>query len=167
MTSCLPVRRARGAAGGTRKAGAQSAEAGGKGAARRHSADGISYRYDPGGSEHMVLVPERVASDEGPQVEHWPSAPSKPIGQGARLDGRQAQGKRRHGSPELGSDAAAQLGYPAITRRRALAAAQDEQRRRSLQPYLQDVAEALTEAGVAEADGVEVRQAGDPLRAVP
>ncbi|MFI2189068.1 hypothetical protein [Streptomyces sioyaensis] len=56
--------------------------------------------------------------------------------------------------------AAAQLGYPAITRRRAIAAAQDEQRRRTVRPYVQDVADALAEAGE-----VEVLQDGDHLAA--
>ncbi|MEV7472044.1 DUF6292 family protein [Streptomyces kronopolitis] len=68
--------------------------------------------------------------------------------------------------PSLSPDAAAaRLGYPAITRRSALAAAQNEQHRRTVQPYLQGVADALAEAGVAEATKVEVLQAGDHLAA--
>ncbi|MFF7234575.1 hypothetical protein [Streptomyces sioyaensis] len=65
--------------------------------------------------------------------------------------------------PSLSLDtAAAQLGHPAITRRRAIAAAQDEQRRRTVQFYLQDVADSLAEAGE-----VEVLQAGDRHPASP
>lgn len=68
--------------------------------------------------------------------------------------------------PALSLDSAAtRLGYPVITRRRAIAAAQDEQRRRAVQPYLQGVRDALTEAGAAEADEVEVLQVGDHLAA--
>ncbi|MFI1501011.1 DUF6292 family protein [Streptomyces platensis] len=68
--------------------------------------------------------------------------------------------------PALSLDAAAaRLGYPAITRRRAIAAAQDEQRRRAIRPYLQGVADALADAGAAQAGEVEVLHVGDRLAA--
>ncbi|UQA90731.1 DUF6292 family protein [Streptomyces halobius] len=183
-----------------------------------------SYRYDPRLSEHVVLVPERAAGDDRPQVEHWPRGvirafkagrpgkgqgptAGKPKGSGDMvprdqivpliaelLDGdpavtaaavvdelgvamttamrglAQLRGRRIadlvEAEPSLSLDAAAaRLGYPAITRRRAIAAAQDEQRRRAVQPYLQDVADALAEAGAAEAGEVEVLQSGDHLAA--
>ncbi|WP_405594137.1 DUF6292 family protein [Streptomyces sp. NBC_01410] len=62
--------------------------------------------------------------------------------------------------------AAEQLGYPTITRRGAVAIAEAELRARQALPYLQRVADALTQAGVAEPVQVEVRQlAGDHLAA--
>ncbi|MEU4499229.1 DUF6292 family protein [Streptomyces sp. NPDC023998] len=62
--------------------------------------------------------------------------------------------------------AAEQLGYPTITHRGAVAIAEAELRARQALPYLQQVADALTEAGVAEPVQVEVRQlAGDHLAA--
>ncbi|MFI0219891.1 DUF6292 family protein [Streptomyces lydicus] len=61
--------------------------------------------------------------------------------------------------------AAEQLGYPPAVRRRATAAAQIEQRQREICPYLQQVADALMEAGAADAGEVAIRQQGDHLTA--
>ncbi|MFE2475355.1 MULTISPECIES: DUF6292 family protein [Streptomyces] len=52
--------------------------------------------------------------------------------------------------------AAERLGYPQIARRRAMAAAEAELRVREVRPYLQAVADALAEDGLAEAAEVEV-----------
>ncbi|MGW2404003.1 DUF6292 family protein [Streptomyces sp. NPDC001739] len=66
--------------------------------------------------------------------------------------------------PTLSLEAAAeQLGYPAVARRRATAAAQIEQRRRAVRPYLQGVVDALAAVGAAAAGEVEVQQLGDHL----
>ncbi|MFI6007067.1 DUF6292 family protein [Streptomyces sp. NPDC051366] len=55
-------------------------------------------------------------------------------------------------------EAAERLGYPGITRRRALAAAEVELRMREVRPYLQEVADALVEAGLAEPAEVDVME---------
>ncbi|MFF1482493.1 DUF6292 family protein [Streptomyces sp. NPDC058301] len=59
--------------------------------------------------------------------------------------------------PELtGHEAAERLGYPPITHRRALAAAETERRMREARPYVQQVADALAEAGLAEPTTVDM-----------
>ncbi|MEU3464601.1 DUF6292 family protein [Streptomyces sp. NPDC006733] len=61
--------------------------------------------------------------------------------------------------PQLTAEEAAEhLGYPVVARRRALAVTVAEQRARQAHPYLQRVADALAEAGVAEPMEVEVQQ---------
>ncbi|MGW6564997.1 DUF6292 family protein [Streptomyces sp. NPDC054975] len=69
--------------------------------------------------------------------------------------------------PELTPiEAAARLGYPTVTHRGAATIAEAELRTRRARPYLQQVADALNEAGVAEPVQVEVRQLdGDHLTA--
>ncbi|MFD7324189.1 DUF6292 family protein [Streptomyces sp. NPDC059875] len=69
--------------------------------------------------------------------------------------------------PELTPiEAAERLGYPTVTHRGAATIAEAELRTRRARPYLQKVADALNEAGVAEAVQVEVRQLdGDHLTA--
>ncbi|MDH2393738.1 DUF6292 family protein [Streptomyces sp. HNM0663] len=70
-------------------------------------------------------------------------------------------------TPELTPlEAAERLGYPTVTHRGAAAIAEAELRIRRARPYLQQVADALAEAGVAEPVQVEVRQlAGENLAA--
>ncbi|MCM2424149.1 DUF6292 family protein [Streptomyces sp. RKAG293] len=61
--------------------------------------------------------------------------------------------------PQLtAEEAAEQLGYPVVARRRALAVAAAEQRARQVRPYLQRVADALAAAGAADPMEVEVQQ---------
>ncbi|WP_333732813.1 DUF6292 family protein [Streptomyces sp. IBSBF 3010] len=69
--------------------------------------------------------------------------------------------------PDLEADQAAErLGYPKITRRGAVAAAKAELHARSAVRYLQDVADVLAQAGVAEPVQVQVRNlAGGHLAA--
>ncbi|NUK53383.1 hypothetical protein HRW14_24535 [Streptomyces lunaelactis] len=57
--------------------------------------------------------------------------------------------------------AAERLGYPTVTHRGAVAIAEAELRTRQARPYLQQVADALAEAGVAEPVQVEVRKLAD------
>ncbi|MEU3708386.1 DUF6292 family protein [Streptomyces anulatus] len=57
--------------------------------------------------------------------------------------------------------AAEQLGYPTATRQGAVTIAEAELRARGARPYLQQVAEALADAGVADPAEVEVRRLGD------
>ncbi|MEJ8639938.1 DUF6292 family protein [Streptomyces sp. MS2.AVA.5] len=73
-------------------------------------------------------------------------------------------------TPELTPFGAAErLGYPTVTHRGAAAIAEAELRIRRARPYLQQVADALAEAGVAEPVQVEVRQLADEhlVAAVP
>lgn len=73
-------------------------------------------------------------------------------------------------TPELTPlEAAERLGYPTVTHRGAATIAEAELRIRRARPYLQQVADALAEAGVAEPVQVEVRQLGDEhlVAAVP
>ncbi|MEW1892319.1 DUF6292 family protein [Streptomyces sp. NPDC085659] len=64
------------------------------------------------------------------------------------------------------AQAAERLGFPKATRKGAVAAAEAELHARSALPYLQNVADALARAGVAEPVQVEVRQlAGGHLAA--
>ncbi|HBF81797.1 MAG TPA: hypothetical protein DD420_18240 [Streptomyces sp.] len=64
--------------------------------------------------------------------------------------------------PELTpAEAATRLGYPAVTHRGAAAIAEAELRTRRARPYLQQTADALAEAGLADPVQVEVRQLGD------
>ncbi|MBA4863815.1 hypothetical protein H1V43_21085 [Streptomyces sp. PSKA54] len=64
--------------------------------------------------------------------------------------------------PELTpSEAAERLGYPPVTHRGAATIAEAELRTRRARPYLQQAADALAEAGVAEPVQVEMRQLGD------
>lgn len=65
-------------------------------------------------------------------------------------------------TPELTPlEAAERLGYPAVTHRGAVTIAEAEMRIRRARPYLQQTADALAEAGVAEPVQVEVRQLDD------
>ncbi|MGP4001561.1 DUF6292 family protein [Streptomyces sp. 8N706] len=65
-------------------------------------------------------------------------------------------------TPELTPiEAAEHLGYPTVTHHGAATIAEAELRTRRARPYLQQVADALAEAGVAEPVQVEVRQLGD------
>ncbi|WP_351233907.1 DUF6292 family protein [Streptomyces sp. NPDC002133] len=57
--------------------------------------------------------------------------------------------------------AAEHLGYPTVTHRGAVAIAEAELRARQARPYVQQVADALAEAGVAEPVQVEVRRLAD------
>lgn len=70
-------------------------------------------------------------------------------------------------TPELTPlEAAERLGYPTVTHRGAATIAEAELRIRRARPYLQQVADALAQAGVAEPVQVEVRQlAGEHLAA--
>lgn len=65
--------------------------------------------------------------------------------------------------------AAESLGYPTSTHRGAVAHAENELRSRKARPYVQQMADALAEAGVAEPVQVEVRQlaGGNLAAAVP
>ncbi|MEV4335297.1 DUF6292 family protein [Streptomyces sp. NPDC049597] len=70
-------------------------------------------------------------------------------------------------NPELTPlEAAERLGYPTVTHRGAATIAEAELRIRRARPYLQQVADALAQAGVGEPVQVEVRQlAGEHLAA--
>ncbi|WP_406278203.1 hypothetical protein OHT93_36640 [Streptomyces sp. NBC_00191] len=57
--------------------------------------------------------------------------------------------------------AAEQLGYPTITHRGANVIAEAELRARQARPYLQQVADALAEAGIAEPVQIDVRRLAD------
>ncbi|WP_329583710.1 DUF6292 family protein [Streptomyces sp. NBC_01361] len=59
------------------------------------------------------------------------------------------------------AEAAERLGYPTVTHRGAATIAEAELRNRRARPYVQQVADALAEAGVAEPVEVEVRRIGD------
>ncbi|MFD6133712.1 DUF6292 family protein, partial [Streptomyces diastaticus] len=64
------------------------------------------------------------------------------------------------------TEAAERLGYPRITHRGATAAADAELRARAAHPYLAKTADALVEAGLAEASEIPVRTVdGDHLTA--
>ncbi|MFI8515302.1 DUF6292 family protein [Streptomyces sp. NPDC085460] len=64
--------------------------------------------------------------------------------------------------PGLGlKEAALQLGYPALTHRGAIKAAEGELHARSVKPYLQHAADVLAGAGVAPRAEAEVRQIDD------
>ncbi|MFF6888719.1 hypothetical protein ACFY9F_36715 [Streptomyces sp. NPDC012421] len=63
------------------------------------------------------------------------------------------------------ADAAGRLGYPANVQRAVLTAAATELRARRIRPYLQDVADALAEAGLADRQDVRVQRVGpDPQK---
>ncbi|MFE7111102.1 DUF6292 family protein [Streptomyces sp. NPDC057575] len=65
-------------------------------------------------------------------------------------------------APELtAAEAAERLGYPTVTHRGAAVIAEAELRSRRTRPYLQQVTDALAQAGVAEPVQVQVRQLGD------
>ncbi|MFF0629533.1 hypothetical protein [Streptomyces sp. NPDC004296] len=98
-------------------------------------------------------------------VEHLGIATTTAMAGLAQLRG-QRMAALVEAAPELSLDAAAdQLGYPVGARRRATAAAQDEQRRNRVRPYLQNVTDDLAQAGLADAGDVKIRQLGEHLAA--